>query len=93
MDQTNGVNITDLKNSSLIKLWLNLTEETNAYIQKIAKNNKTIEENLTDYSWEVVSFISKRMILQVNFTDPLLFSQGVGRFDQISLSTNNSQVF
>ena len=90
MDQTNGVNITDLKNSSLIKLWHNLTKETNDYIQNIVKKNKTIEKNLSDFSWEFRSFLVKRMILQVNFTDPLLFSQGVGRFDQISLSTNNS---
>ena len=81
VDQRNNINLTILKNSSLVKITLNLTEDTIARVEKIAKGNKTIEANLTDFSWEAVSLIYDRLVFHINFTNPLTFSQGYNFYD------------
>ena len=81
VDQRNGFNLTMFKNSSLVKFTLKLTEETIARIEKIAKGNKIIEANLTDFSWEAVALIYDRLVFQINFTNPLTFSQGYNFYD------------
>ena len=70
-----------------------MTYDTTQMIEEIMLDqNKTFDE-YTNFTWEPVKFIKDKLLINVNFSYPLIYSQWPGLFDEIKVEVYNQYVF
>ena len=92
VDQDNGYNTTILKEGGL-NLSLILSYDTIQMAEEIEfYQNITVEEQ-TYFTWEIAKFINDKLYINVNFSNPLTYSNWPGLYDEIKVEVYNQHVF